>query len=113
MAASVDFFLGPAKVDKERLHMIRASDQMKLALRHFSAHMYEARTKDKAGAMKIRAPGSGVDIAPGWLVNEVTVYSKAEHQRSERVLAEARRRTKGGKGEGKSKTGGKGESRPE
>ena len=46
------------------------------------------------------APGSGADIAPDWLIGEVTQYSKAEHQRSERVAAELKRR-KGGKGDPK------------
>ena len=76
------------------------------------------RRKDAAGAMRMRAvqpPGSGVDLAPRWLVEEVTVFSKQEHQRAERVAAELRRRQwkpkagpKGDKNDHKGKAGGKG-----
>ena len=62
------------------------------------------------------APGAGTDIAPGWMLSEATAFSKAEHQRSERVNAETRRRrdTKGkGKGDGPGKGDrGKGEVLP-
>ena len=60
----------------------------------------------------ISTPGAGKDVVPSWLVNEATVYSKAEFQRSERVNTETRRRDqttqKGGeKGRGKGKQKGK------
>jgi hypothetical protein len=47
-------------------------------------------------------PGAGVDIGPTWLIEESTMHSKAEHQRSERVGAQKRRDHKGDrKGDGK------------
>ena len=35
--------------------------------------------------LAIKAPGAASDIAPTWLVSEVTAHSKAEFQRAERV----------------------------
>ena len=46
-------------------------------------------------------PGSMVDIAPSWLVEQVTATLRADHQRSERVAAARKRRP--GNGEGKDK----------
>ena len=64
------------------------------------------------------AAGSGSDIAPDWLIGEVTQYFKSEYQRSERVAAELKRRMGkgdpkaapqdgqgGGRGKGKGKKG--------
>ena len=38
----------------------------------------------------LRVPGGGADVAPSRLISEVTNFSKAEHQRSERVSAATR-----------------------
>ena len=109
MAASADFRLGTATSEVERFTLLASDDQLEMSLRHLSAHIYEARTRDRAGAAHMRAvvaPGSSVDVAPGWLVPDATLFSKAEHQRSERVSAEFRRR--GGKDTGKGKDKDKG-----
>ena len=47
--------------------------------------------------LAIKAPGAASDVAPTWLVSEVTAHSKAEFQRAERV------RKGGGKGDPKGK----------
>ena len=86
---------------------------MEMNLRHLAAHVYEQRTHDSAGASNMRAvcaPGTSRDIAPSWLVSEATTFSKSEHQRTERVSGEAKRRAKGttepkGAGKGKDKKG--------
>eukprot|EP00972_Heterocapsa_arctica_P019810 2922351-Heterocapsa_arctica.AAC.1 len=88
-------------------------DNLEIGLRRLSAHVYELRTGNSSGAMHmlaVRAPGAGVD-APSWLVADVTTFSKAEHQRSERVQG---RRGGGyrarGRGDGGGKGRGKGDS---
>ena len=60
----------------------------------------------------VTAPGSGVDIAPNWLITEATTHSKQEYQRAERVSNELRRRGKGDKGD-KGGKGGKGKKKGE
>jgi len=78
-------------------------------MRRLSSFVYESHTGDRSGAMAMlgkRPPGSRVDIAPSWLVAEVTAHSKAAHQRQERVSsarnvqnrAKADPKGKGGKG---------------
>ena len=32
----------------------------------------------------VRAPGTGADIAPKWMIDDANVHSKAEYQRVER-----------------------------
>ena len=83
-----------------------------MGLRRLAAHVYQARTRDRTGAARMLAispPGAGLDIAPSWLVNDVTIYSKNEHQRGERVTAAdhvRHRQNKGdAKGDGKGKDG--------
>ena len=89
--------------------LLGTDDQLELAMRRLSSFVYESRTGDRSGAMAMlgtRPPGSRVDIAPSWLVAEVTAHSKAEHQRQERVSsarnvqnrAKADPKGKGGKG---------------
>ena len=75
---------------------------LEVHLRHIAAYIYEQRTGDAQGAQRIRAvvaPGSGADVAPPWLVQEATLFGKQEHQRSERVAAELKRRQGGGGGQ--------------
>ncbi len=76
-----------------------SNDGIEIKLRRMAAEEYRARTGDLVGAnqmLAVKAPGVGVDLAPGWLVSEVTQYSKVEHQRQERVKASGR----GGRGAG-------------
>ena len=116
-ATSADFALSGARTDSERYVLLGTDDQLELSLRHLSAHIYLQRTKDYLGAQRIRAiaaPGSGIDVAPEWLITEATTFSKAEHQRSERVNEEWRLRSLAdkvgrGKKEDKHKGCGKGD----
>ena len=88
---------------------IAQSDSLEIKLRHLASYMYQARTGDVTGAammMAIRPPGSSTDIAPSWLVNEVTNYSKSEHLRWQRVT-----QRKGGRGKGGDPEGGDGRGR--
>ena len=113
-ATAADFALSEAKTDSQKYVVLGTSHQLELALRHLAAHTYEARTKDSVGAARIRAtaaPGSGLDTAPEWLIADATTHSKLEHQRSERVNAELRRRTPQGNGKGDGK-GDKGKGKP-
>ena len=111
-ATQVDFVIGGVS-DSQLQTLLATDDQLEVSLRHLAAATYEKRTGDRAGAAQMRAvaaPGSGVDIAPSWLVSDVTAHSKMEHTRAERVTAEQRRRTpmdpkgkEGPKGKGKGK----------
>ena len=87
------------------MKFLGTSDLMEISLRRLAAYMYESRSGDRTGALHmlgVSPPGSQTDVAPGWLVQSATAHSKAEHQRAERVAADAKRRGKGdGKGGGK------------
>ena len=80
-----------------------SSDGIEIKLRRMAAEEYRARIGDLVGAnqmLAVKAPGVGVDLAPGWLVSEVTQYSKVEHQRQERVKASGRGGRRGGRAAG-------------
>ncbi len=80
-----------------------SNDGIEIKLRRMAAEEYRARTGDLVGANQMlaaKAPGVGIDLAPGWLVSEVTQYSKVEHQRQERVKTSGRGGRRGGRGAG-------------
>ena len=94
-ATTCDFTLGESKTDLDKYTKLGTCDTLELGLRHLAGFVYEQRTGDKAGAARIRGlhpPGSGVDLAPEWLVAEATTFSKAEFQRAKRVESELERR---------------------
>ena len=106
LAAQVDFALSNCQSDADMLRVLGTDDRVEIALRHLGAHFYESRTRDRAGAAQMRAfssPGSARDIVPGWMVSEASAFSKVEHQRSERVETEIRRRSAQDKTKGDSK----------
>ncbi len=73
-------------------------DPIEIQMRALASQEYLARTGDRYGAsqlLAVKPPGVGVDLAPGWLVSEVTQYSKAEHQRRERGESANRGRGRG------------------
>ena len=108
MAAQVDYAISECKSDSEMLTTLGTDDRIEIALRHIGAHFYESRTRDRVGAAHMRAfapPGAGRDIVPAWMVADSSVFSKTEHQRTERVEAEIRRRAH----QDKPKGGGKGD----
>ena len=56
----------------------------------------------------IKAPGSSSDVAPGWLVQEVTAYSTSEYKRAALVKKGGGKGDKNDKGKVKGKAGGRG-----
>jgi hypothetical protein len=79
-------------------------------MRKFSAYIYERRTRDKNGAAHIRAvraPGTGTDVAPTWLIDSATMHSKHEYAREQRGGPPASQSKPQGKGSGKGKGKGK------
>jgi hypothetical protein len=106
LAAAADFRLATLTTHEALIQALTTDDQLEIALRQISAAIFERRTGDSKasqGMRAIRTPGSGADIAPDWLVDSVSSYSRTEHRRSEQVNSEVRRRTTKGKGKGKGK----------
>ena len=104
MASQVDFALAHCASDAQMMAVLNSDDRVETSLRHLGAHFYETRTRDRVGAAEMRAfsiPGAQRDIVPGWMVAEATLFSKSEHQRSERVESEIRRRNYQDKDKGK------------
>ncbi len=98
-ATEIDFAVARCSSAAELNQLLVSNDGIEIKLRRMAAEEYRARTGDLVGAnqmLAVKAPGVGVDLAPGWLVSEVTQYSKVEHQRQERVKASGR----GGRGAG-------------
>ena len=97
-ATRVDFEIKRCKSGAEVRILLATNDSIEIEMRRLAAEEYQARTGDVVGAhqmLAVKAPGIGVDLAPSWLVNEVTAYSKAEHQRHERVQSSSRARGRG------------------
>jgi hypothetical protein len=111
-ASIVDFRLSSEKTQSSLLQALASDDSLEIHLRRMAAYIYEKRTRDTTGAsmmLALKAPGLDVDVAPSWLVSEVTQHSKNEHQRTERVKAEHKaEKGAGGKGAGAGDKGGKG-----
>ena len=66
---------------------LASSDTLEISLRKLSSAMSFKRTKDRDGAkhmLATRPPGSGVDVAPNWMLEDASTYGKAEHQQKER-----------------------------
>ena len=89
---------------------LNGNDVVEVGLRRLASQIYFDRTKDHSGSRAlfgITPPGSGLDIAPSWLISDVTAYSKAEFQRKERVRTQEtrQRRSTDDKGKGKGKKG--------
>ena len=114
-ASQIDFLVSKHTTDESLLAFLASDDTCEVTLRRLSSLKYKMRTGDKTGAaamLSIKAPGSSSDVAPGWLVQEVTAYSTAEHKRAVMV------KKGGGKGnedpwkpKGKGKVEGKGGSK--
>ena len=111
-ASQIDFHAAKYTTDESLLAFLASDDTCEVNLRRLASLKYKMRTGDKTGAtamLGIKAPGSSSDVAPGWLVQEVTAYSTAEHKRAAMV------KKGGGKGKedpwkskGKGKEEGKG-----
>ncbi len=106
-ASEVDFTLLRNKGYEAAV--LASDDGLEMKLRRLASYAHLVRTGDLQSAtmfLAIKPPGAETDVAPTWLVNEATLYSKAEHQRGERVR-QSKPKGKGKKGKGKGK--GKGE----
>ena len=118
IATSLDYRLSEAALggDAEVVRLLNSDDTIELQFRRLASYVYTERTGDVAGGNRMLgqpAPGTRADVAPSWLVDEVTSHSKAEYQRSERVNTSRyraeQRSMKGQDGNGK---GGKAGKRP-
>ena len=92
-ATRVDFGVARHRGAQEVSNFLANDDFMEIDLRRLASEEYMARTGDQVGAnqmLAVKAPGIGVDLAPSWLVREVTDYRRNDHQRRERVRANSR-----------------------
>ena len=115
IATSLDFRIAEAAMqgDAALAAMLNSDDVVEPNFRRLSAYIYADRTGDESGASRILGqaiPGTKADIGPGWLIEEATLFSKSEHQRSERVTTSRKRHS--GKGKDDSKCKGKGGKAP-
>ncbi|CAK0845232.1 unnamed protein product, partial [Prorocentrum cordatum] len=104
LATSVDLRLRDCGSDLEIMQVLAKDDMMEIGLRRLAAYVYEQRSGDRVGAqhmLGIAPPGGSADVAPTWMVASAMMHTKIEHQRRERVEAEARHRRKNDKGGGR------------
>ena len=72
----------------QRLIVLSTGVLFEVSLCWLAAHAHEARARDSVAAahmLSVRPPGSGADVAPGWLVTEASLASKCDLQREQRV----------------------------
>ena len=78
--------------------LLASDDGLEMKLRELASYVHFWRTGDLTSStnmLAVKPPGTETDVAPAWLVDESTSFSKAEFQRSQRV--------KKGKGKGRGK----------
>ena len=86
-ATVVDFETAPCKTEQALMKKLASSDVLEVNLRKLASYVHYQRTKDKHAAnlmLGIRAPGTGTDIAPRWLVDSAGSGSKMEYKARER-----------------------------
>ena len=79
--------------------MLATNDFLELFLRRLASYVYLTRTGDKTGAMQMLGavpPGTQADIAPGWMVNEASSYSRAEWKRNQQTGNQQKQNQRGG-----------------
>lgn len=106
-ATIVDYEVAGCRTEDSLMHKLASSDTLEINLRKLGSFVYLRRTKDKAGANRmlgIRAPGTQTDIAPRWMVDDASAFSKVEYQRLER--SQKVQRLEGGGGSSGSNQGG-------
>ena len=107
-ASRVDFAVSRCRDAQELTQLLATNDDIEIDMRVLAAEEYLARTGDQVGAdqmLAIKAPGVGMDLAPEWLVNQVTTYSRNDHQRREHVASGIQLR---GRGRGRDRGRGRG-----
>ncbi len=110
LASEVDYYLSEAAPNLIP-GVLASVDSLEIKLRRLASYVHMQRTGDLTSAIRmlaIKPPGMSMDLAPEWLVDEATAFSKSEFQRSQRA---SRGRGRGrGKGQGKSESGANGAS---
>ena len=72
--------------------VLNTDDGVELVLRPLSSYVSFHRTRGRAGAthmLGVISLGISTDVAPSWLVSDFAMFSKAEHQRAQRVASSA------------------------
>ena len=113
-AITADFELAGANNEGEKMRRLGTSDNLEIILRKFASHIHYERTNDKHASERmlgIRAPGSSVDIAPKWMVDDAGTSSKLENRAMDRGRHQTRQDL--GQAKGKPKGKGKGKEKPE
>ena len=111
-AAQIDFAVSQCRTDQELMSKLAMDDTLEMHLRRLASIKFRLRTGDKSAAeqmLALHAPGASADIAPTWLVADVTQHSKTEHQRTERLSSAATRSGGGGDSGGKGRGAGGGQ----
>ncbi len=102
LASEADFAL-EKQSPGDFMNFLASDDAMEIKMRRLASYVHLKRSGDLNSATRmlaIKPPGANMDLAPNWLVDEATVYSKAEHQRNQRVS--------GAKGGGRGRCRGRG-----
>ena len=112
-ATNLDYRLGEAKQafgHQGLLQALHSDDTVEISFRRLASYVYEHRTGDTTGANSMLAvcpPGTKRDIAPAWLVESASIYTKNEQKRAEAVRAHRKGDGKKGDGDRKGDTKGK------
>ena len=111
-ATQIDFATANCQSEQALIQLLATSDSTEIELRKMASYVYQRRTGDRVGAnrmLAVRPPGAMSDVAPTWLVDEASVHSKVEWQRTQRSGGGGGRGDGGGKGGGGKGGGGKGD----
>ena len=92
--------------------LLASDDGLEMKLRELASYVHFWRTGDLTSStnmLAVKPPGTETDVAPAWLVDESTTFSKAEFQRSQRVKQKGKGKGRGrGKGDKSQGSPGKG-----
>ena len=100
-AAQIVFAVAQCRTDQELMSKLAMDDDLEMHLRRLASVKFRMRTGDKSAAaqmLALHAPASAADIASSWLVADVTLHSKTEHQRTERMSSAAKHVARSGGG---------------
>ena len=89
-ATGIDYEVGVGKPVDDIMTLLATNDKCEISLRALASRIYLRKTGDRNGAeamLAIKTPGSSRDVAPGWLVDEVTSLSRADYNRNQLVKA--------------------------
>lgn len=101
IAVQVDFLVAEARSSEEVASLLKSSDVAEIGLRRLASWSYVRRTGDVVGGQRLLAvlpPGVTQDIAPTWMIQDATIFSKGEYQRQERVSKSNAHANSGGGG---------------